>query len=312
MVLPCLGLSLALEVLLIVFLMSVHLVLVYLALQRSWSHILSRSGIVWPPCLTVLLDRQCRGWGILKVVLRTCRNKLSRVNMCLEISTESVRPSLQIAATGVCNCVVLAMSSIGVSCCSLLVVRKLDQLVWRHALKLWWLRLKRVTLLRLRKVKSRDSSLTIVSNVLRVSGLGLLCRWAWQSCLIGRRVNWPSNQAMAGHLVQQLRQGVQIGMLLLTLIVGVHSGAHHSSALRLSGHHPCRARTLLLGSIAVVLWLWRLVSQNWFGCCCSHSLGLSLDRWRCRSDCCEHCVRIVGGNCYRLLLGAYHMPKHAL
>ena len=292
--------------------MSVHLVWSYLAPLRSCNHILGRSGIVLPPCLAVLLEWQRRGWGILKVRLWACRNELSRVNMCLEISTESVRPSLQIAATGVCNCVVLAMSRVGVSCCSLLVVRKLDQLVLRHTLELWWLGLKRVTLLRLWKVKSRDRSLTINSDVRRVCGLGLLCRRAWHSCLISRRVNWPSNQTMAGHLVQQLRQGVQIGMLLLTLIVGVHSGARHTSALRLRGHHSCRAGTLLLSSIAVVLWLWRLVCQHWFGCCCSHSLGLSLDRWRCRSDCCEHRVRIVGSNCHRLLLGAYHVPKHAL
>lgn len=55
-VLPCLSFSFALKVLLVVLLMSIHLVLVNFASLRSCNHILGRSCIVLPPCLTFLLE----------------------------------------------------------------------------------------------------------------------------------------------------------------------------------------------------------------------------------------------------------------
>ena len=262
---PGLGLSLTLEVLhLNVFWLSGSLFLTVFSTRITDGHCCT-SLCWWSVCIDLILRVQSLGRcllllaiiGICELVLLWAgRDELGRVNVSLEISSERMRPRLEILSARILNNLVgwllHILSSVGLNWL-LLMVCELNQLVMGHTGEcLLW-----VTFLRLRKAESWHCALWVVLV------LGWLSMIVWCSCSIwyalvqGLGVNWSTNYLL--HWVHQLGECIQVCVLLLSLVVGVWGRARHSGALRLGGHHP-----ILLRRCAALLTMSLLLRHHGF------------------------------------------------
>ncbi len=310
---PCLGLSLTLEVLhLNVFWLSGSLFLNVFCTRITdghWSGSLCR----WSVCIDPILRVQSLGHcllllaiiGICELVLLWAGwDELGRVNVSLEISSESMRPRLEILSARILNNLVgwllHILSSVRLNWL-LLLVCELNQLFMRHTCEC----LLRFTFLRLRKTESWHCALWVVLVLDWLSMVVWCCCSIWYALVQGLGVNWSTNDLL--HWVHQLGECIQVWVLLLSLVVGMWGRAWYSSALRLSGYHP-----ILLRGCTALLTLSLLLRHHGFCGRSDQAILLGLESGRCRSDGSEHRVRVVGGNGDCLLLGAYHVPQHVL